>query len=217
MPQVVAEGRRVINNIERSATLFLVKNIFSLILAIISLIFTFQYPFTPAHLSLVNTLTIGIPGFFLAMEPNSDIVSGRFLQNIIRRALPGALSNVFLVLFVVAFFAVFPLQRDMAGTVCASLIAAIGFIMVYEVSKPLTKLRKLMFFVLLVGFVVSAVFLKDLFTLAELDAGATLILIVFLLLAFPVFKAMSVLLKKLYSKFDELLVKANAFKNREKE
>ena len=151
------------------------------------------------------------------MEPNSDIVSGRFLQNIIRRALPGALSNVFLVLFVVAFFAVFPLQRDMAGTVCASLIAAIGFIMVYEVSKPLTKLRKLMFFVLLVGFVVSAVFLKDLFTLAELDAGATLILIVFLLLAFPVFKAMSVLLKKLYSKFDELLVKANAFKNREKE
>ena len=217
MPQVVAEGRRVINNIERSATLFLVKNIFSLILAIISLIFTFQYPFTPAHLSLVNTLTIGIPGFFLAMEPNSDIVSGRFLQNVIRRALPGALSNVFLVLFVVAFFAVFPLQRDMAGTVCASLIAAIGFIMVYEVSKPLTKLRKLMFFVLLVGFVVSAVFLKDLFTLAELDAGATLILIVFLLLAFPVFKAMSVLLKKLYSKFDELLVKANAFKNREKE
>ena len=105
----------------------------------------------------------------------------------------------------------------MAGTVCASLIAAIGFIMVYEVSKPLTKLRKLMFCVLLVGFVVSAVFLKDLFTLAELDAGATLILIVFLLLAFPVFKAMSVLLKKLYSKFDELLVKANAFKNREKE
>lgn len=215
MPQVVAEGRRVINNIERSATLFLVKNIFSFILAIISLIFTFQYPFTPAHLSLVNTVTIGLPGFFLAMEPNSDIVCGRFLQNVIRRALPGGLSNVFLVLFVIAFFAVFPLQRAMAGTVCASLIAAVGFIMVYEVSKPLTKLRKLMLAVLILGFIIAAIFLKDLFTLTNLDTGARLILIVFLLLAFPVFKTISALLKKLYGKLDEFFVKADNFKKRE--
>ncbi len=214
MPQVVAEGRRVINNIERSATLFLVKNMFSFILAIISLIFTFQYPFTPAHLSLVNTLTIGLPGFFLAMEPNSDLVSGRFLPNVIRRALPGALSNVVLVLFVVAFFEVFPLQRAMAGTVCASLIAAVGFMMVYEVSKPLTKLRKLMFAVLLIGFVIAVVFLKELFTLTNLDTAASLILIVFLLLAFPVFKAMSVLLRKLYEKLDEFFVRTDALKKK---
>lgn len=217
MPQVVAEGRRVINNIERSATLFLVKNIFSFVLAIISLLFTFQYPFTPAHLSLVSAATIGIPGFVLAMEPNSDIVSGRFLTNVIRRALPGGLSNVFLVLFVIAFFAVFPLQRAMAGTVCAFLFATIGFIMVYETSKPLTKLRKLMLAVLILGFIIAAVFLKDLFTLTELDTGASLILLVFLLMAFPVFKTMSALLNMLYAKLDELVGKADALRNREGE
>lgn len=212
MPQVVEEGRRVINNIQRSATLFLVKNIFSFILAVISLIFAFQYPFTPAHLSLVSALTIGIPGFFLAMEPNSDIVRGRFLPNVIRRALPGALADVFLVLFVVAFFAVFPLQRAMAGTVCASLMAAVGFIMVYDVSKPLTKLRKLMLAALIIGFVISAAFFKSLFTLTNLDTAATLILVVFLLLAFPVFKAIHFLLNKLYDRLDEFKGKPLSFK-----
>ena len=75
MPSVVAEGRRVINNIQRSATLFLVKNIFSFALAIVSLIFTMPYPFTAAQLSLVSSLTIGFPAFVLAMEPNENIAT----------------------------------------------------------------------------------------------------------------------------------------------
>lgn len=217
MPQVVAEGRRVINNIERSATLFLVKNIFSFCLAVISLIFTFQYPITPAQLSLVGAVTIGIPGFFLAMEPNCEIVKGRFLPNVIRRALPGGLSDVFLVLFVIIFFAVFPLQKAMAGTVCAFLVAAVGFLMVYKTSMPLNRLRKILLAALITGFIISSVFLKDLFTLTGLDTGARLILIVFLLLALPVFKTMSVLMNIIYLKLDEFLLRADVFRKREKE
>ena len=93
MPSVVGEGRRVINNIERSASLYLVKNIFTFFLSFITLIFTLPYPYTPAQLSLVNALTIGIPSFVLAMEPNENLVSGKFLRNVIFRALPTAMSK----------------------------------------------------------------------------------------------------------------------------
>ena len=85
MPSVVAEGRRVINNIERSASLFLVKNIFSFILTLLALISASMYPFKPAQLSLVSALMIGIPSFFLALEPNTDMVKGKFLRNVLFR------------------------------------------------------------------------------------------------------------------------------------
>jgi cation-transporting ATPase E len=101
MPSVVAEGRRVINNIERSATLFLVKNIFSFTLAVVTLIFTLPYPVTAAQMSLVNALTIGIPGFILAMEPNTSLVKGRFLPNVLYRALPGGLTDLLLILGII--------------------------------------------------------------------------------------------------------------------
>ena len=94
MPAVVAEGRRVINNIERSASLFLVKNIFSIVMALLSIFFTFQYPFTPAQLSLVSIFTIGFPSFALALQPNTSLVKGDFLRNVIYRALPAALTNI---------------------------------------------------------------------------------------------------------------------------
>jgi cation-transporting ATPase E len=103
MPSVVLEGRRVINNIERAASLFLVKNIFSFLLALVSLFFALPYPVSPAQLSLVSTLTIGIPSFILAMEPNESLVSGRFITNIIYRALPAGITNLLLVLGILLF------------------------------------------------------------------------------------------------------------------
>ena len=90
MPSVVAEGRRVINNIERSASLYLVKNIFSFCLAFFTLFATLPYPFSPAQLTLVSAVTIGIPSFILAMEPNESLVKGKFLRNVLFRAPPAA-------------------------------------------------------------------------------------------------------------------------------
>ena len=88
MPKVVAEGRRTINNIGRSASLFLVKTIYSVILALMFLFMGAAYPFVPIQLSLISTVTIGIPSFLLALEPNKERVKGKFLQNVIIRALP---------------------------------------------------------------------------------------------------------------------------------
>ena len=92
MPHIVAEGRRVINNIQRSATLFLSKNIFSFILSLISLISVSLYPFKPSQISLISALMIGIPAFFLALEPNEELIRGKFLRNVLYHAFPAALQ-----------------------------------------------------------------------------------------------------------------------------
>ena len=91
MPKIVAEGRRTINNIQRSASLFLVKTIYSTIFALMFLIMHEQYPFDPIQLSLISVTTIGIPSFMLALEPNKERIRGKFLQNVIAKAFPTAL------------------------------------------------------------------------------------------------------------------------------
>ena len=185
MPSVVAEGRRVINNIERSATLFLVKNIFSFLLAVLSLIFTLPYPVTSAQMGLVNALTIGIPGFILAMEPNSTRITGRFLPNVIYRALPGGLTDVVLVLGVILFCMVFEVFEGMMSTICALMLAAVGLMMVHRTCKPYNLLRRVLIVGLTVSLIFSVFFLGNLFTLTALDTPAIMIMVVFGLLAWP--------------------------------
>ena len=187
MPSVVAEGRRVINNIERSAALYLVKNIFSLCLALISLIFTFQYPFSAAQMSLISGLTIGLPSFVMAMEPNNSLIKGHFLSNAIYRALPSALSDLFLSIGVVLFFTVFGLTDDELSTICTIVIGVVGLLMVHRNCKPYNTLRKLLMAACIVAFVFAVTVLQPIFTLnLNMSAGAWLVLAVFLLLAFEV-------------------------------
>ncbi len=185
MPSVVAEGRRVINNIERSATLFLVKNIFSFALAIVSLIFTMPYPFTAAQLSLVSSLTIGFPAFVLAMEPNESIVKGKFLRNVLRSALPPALTDFVLIIGIMLFYYAFQLPSEMMSTICAITMGIVGILVIVRLCRPFTFLRKLLIAAVCIAFAFSAVFLKWLFTLSPLDFPGMLLLAVFALLAWP--------------------------------
>ncbi len=185
MPSVVAEGRRVINNIERSASLFLVKNIFSFILAVITLVFTLPYPVTSAQMSLVSALTIGIPGFILAMEPNSARIKGRFLPNVVGRALPGGLTDLFLVLGAILFCLVFKLPEDMMGTICTVILCVVGLMVVHRTCKPYDLLRRAMMVALVVGFGICVLVLPELFTISKLDLPAGMILGVFVLLSWP--------------------------------
>ncbi len=185
MPSVVAEGRRVINNIQRSATLFLVKNIFSFALAIVSLIFTMPYPFTAAQLSLVSSLTIGFPAFVLAMEPNESIVKGKFLRNVLHNALPPALTDFALIIGVMLFYYAFQLPSEMMSTICAVTVGIVGILVIIRLCRPFTFLRKLLVAAVCVAFAFSAVFLKRLFTLSPLDFPGMLLLAVFALLAWP--------------------------------
>lgn len=190
MPSVVAEGRRVINNIERSASLYLVKNIFTFILAITTLIFTLPYPYSPAQLSLVNALTIGIPSFILAMEPNENRINGHFLGNVLRRALPAALADYLLVLGVMLFYLAFHLEDDMLSTISTGIMGVVGLMMVFRTSKPFNTLRIVMMAFLTAAFAVCYFFFPTYFTIEPLNTRGLLIFVVFALLACSVFWAL---------------------------
>ena len=112
MPSVVAEGRRVVNNIERTAALYIVKNIFSMLLAIFSVILMLDYPLEPSQVSLISMFTIGIPSFVLALEPNKDLIRGHFLTNVLVRALPAGLTDFIVVSGLVIFCREFQVDLD---------------------------------------------------------------------------------------------------------
>ncbi len=189
MPSIVGEGRRVINNIQRAATLFLVKNIFSLGLAIISLFTQWAYPLIPLHLSVISALTIGIPSFFLAMEPNYERVKGRFLPTVLRKALPGGLTNIFVVLMAQAFMAAFDLPLELTSTVCAAILSVVGLLVLYQTCKPMDKFRKLIWWLMAAALVVCFTFLKDFFDLTPGNFQSNIVMATLLIMTPTVFFA----------------------------
>ncbi len=190
MPPVVAEGRRVINNIERSASLFLVKNIFSFILCLISLISASLYPMKPAQISLASAFMIGIPSFFLALEPNHEIVRGRFLRNVLYRALPAALTAVILVEWSLLFADAFGIGEELASTVAFFLYAFAAYVMLYRVCKPMNLWHGLLFGCMGAAFIAAACLVPDWFHIVALDRGCILILAALLLLTVPIDRAL---------------------------
>ena len=189
MPQIVDEGRRVINNIQRSATLFLVKNIFSLGLALITLITGWAYPIVPFHLTMISSLTIGIPAFFLAMEPNYERVKGRFLSTVIRKALPGGLTNVFTVVVAQAFMVVFGLPQAEISTVCAAILSFVGMQVLYQTCKPFDKFRRILWCVMGAALLGCFFLLPGLFELPALSLKTALVLAVLMIMSHTVFRA----------------------------
>ncbi len=146
MPKVVAEGRRVINNIQRVSTLFLTKTIFSFLLALIAIFRNGYYPISPLQLSMIEVFMIGIPGFFMALEYNNKQVTGKFLSNILKSALPGA------VVVVINSLIIFGLEgslgmTDKITTTLVVIVATFTSLMVlYRTSKPFNKTRRILFF-----------------------------------------------------------------------
>lgn len=182
MPLVVAEGRRVINNIERAASLYLVKNIFSLFLAIISIIAVFEYPLVPSQLTLMSFLTIGMPSFVLALEPNESKVSGKFLRKVIYRALPAALTDLCIIIIIVMFQYAFEIDSSQTSTITALLVTAVGFYMVYKVCVPFRKWHYALFGVMIILLVGIIAFIPEVFSITKLNLGSMLILGCMLLL-----------------------------------
>lgn len=182
MPQVVAEGRRVINNIERTASLYLVKNIFSVFLAIISIIAVFEYPLVPSQLTLMSFLTIGMPSFVLALEPNESKVSGKFLRKVIYRAMPAALADLCIIIIIVMFQYAFQIESKQTSTITALLVTAVGFYMVYKACVPFRKWHYALFGVMIVLLIGIIAYIPDVFSITKLNLGSMLILGCMLLL-----------------------------------
>lgn len=186
MPQIVAEGRRVINNIQRSASLYLMKNIFSFILCLISLISVSLYPLKPAQMALASALMIGIPSFFLALEPNEEMVKGKFLRNVLFRAFPAALTAVVLVEWSLLFADAFSINAELASTMAFYLYFIAAYLMLYRVCKPMNLWHGVLFGTMGVAYFVTAFLFPEWFQIVPLDYGCILILTALLLLAFPI-------------------------------
>lgn len=197
MPDVVYEGRRVVNNIERSASLFLVKNIFSLLLALFSVISMFTYPLEPSQISLISMFTIGLPGFLLAMEPNKERIKGHFLTNVMLKALPGGLTDVIAISALVVCGAVFSIPEESIGTIATMVLAVVGFMILFKISEPLNTMKYVVISINVVGFVLCVYFLKDLFALSNLSSICILLMIVFGFAAESLFRNLTVLEEKL--------------------
>ncbi len=182
MPQVVQEGRRVINNIQRSAALYLVKNIMSLFLSLVTLLAGFPYPFVPIQLTLISALTIGAPSFVLALEPNHELVKGRFMANVLRRALPGGLANIMLMIFIELFTVAFAFERVTLSTLATVIMGEVGLLVLYYISKPLDWKRGSLLAAMSAAFAVAVLWFGELFELTALDFQAGLVIVVFLML-----------------------------------
>lgn len=197
MPDVVYEGRRVVNNIERSASLFLVKNIFSLLLALFSVISMFTYPLEPSQISLISMFTIGLPGFLLAMEPNKERIKGHFLTNVMLKALPGGLTDVIAISALVVCGAVFSIPDESIGTIATMVLTVVGFMILFKISEPLNTMKYVVIGINVAGFVLCVYFLKDLFALTNLSSICILLMIVFGFAAESLFRNLTVLEEKL--------------------
>ncbi len=167
MPRVVAEGRRAINNLQRSASLFLVKTLLSISLAVIFILMPWQYPFVPIQMTLISAFTIGLPSFVLALQPNHDIVRGKFLANCVVHSIPGAICAVASVLLTcIVGYNVFDMSYGEVSTVCVLLVACIGVLLVIRLSLPFNALRVALLVVILVGLVGCVCLFGHLFDIA---------------------------------------------------
>ena len=202
MPAIVAEGRRVINNIQRAASLFLVKNIFSFALTRLLLFIDMPYPLLPIQLSLISTFTIGIPSFFLALEPNYARVEGKFMRNVIRRAMPGGLTNLTIVLLAGFFTSTFGLSNEQLNTICVWVMSAVGLVTLYHVSVPFTRLRLAVLAAMTAAMLFSLLVIPAFFDLPTLNASSALILVTLLLACPTVMRFFRVIFDKRVAKLD---------------
>lgn len=197
MPSVVMEGRRVVNNIERSASLFLVKNIFSFLMAVFSVCFRSTYPLEPSQVSLISMFTIGIPGFFLALQPNGDIIHGRFLSNVLIKALPAGLTDFLVVGALVVFGSVFGVNETDISTACTMLLAIVGFMILYHISKPLNPLRWCVWVGCIVGLLVCSIWLGDVFGIEHMSMECVMLFVLFAIVTEPTLRYGTILVEKI--------------------
>lgn len=172
MPDVVAEGRRTINNIERSSSLYLVKTIYSVILSVFFLFSAFAYPFQPIQLSLIGSLTVGFPSFVLALQPNKNIVRGNFTFNIIARAAPAALCVAANIILTSVLGGVFSISQEELSTIAVYVTSLIGLMLILRLCIPMNLLRGGMLFLCFAGLLVAFGFFRDLFALSPLGTSA---------------------------------------------
>ncbi len=185
MTQIVSEGRRNINNIARSATLFLVKNIFSLLLSIFSIISVMSYPLEPSQISLISMFNIGIPAFFLALEPNEKRQKTHFLRRVLLKAMPAALTDFFAIAALVVFGATFGVSSEDVSVASTFLLAIVGFMILFNISAPQNKYHAGVIGGCIAGLIFTAYFFNELFAITYVSKECIMLFVIFAIATEP--------------------------------
>lgn len=213
MPEVVLEGRQVVNNLQRSGSLFLVKNIFSFLISVLAIFFNVRYPLEPAQISLISMFTIGIPAFFLSQVPNKEIIKGNFLKNILFKAFPGGLVGTIIVAAMVVFGTIFEASTSDISSASTILLAIIGLMVLYNISKPMDKYKWTIWGFCAFGLGISILFLKDLFGITDnMSLQGILLCINFMLISEVVLRYLTnffELVKNMKEKLTNMIKKKN--------
>jgi len=202
MPLVVAEGRRTINNVERSASLLLVKTIFTCILVVICIFMRSEYFYLPIHLSLITSCTISIPSFILALEPNHNLVRGKFMLKVVGKSVPAALTVVFNVVMIVLFRNAFDIDGDLTSTLIVIMTGTTGFIFLNRLCRPFNVFRGCLFGVLMLLFTYVVMFQSDFFDLSQVSFNTILLYIVFMFASMWIFDKLNVITEWCLKKLD---------------
>ena len=200
MPKILKEGRRSINNLQRSSSLFLTKTIFSTINAILFIFLHFDYPFQPIQLTLISALTIGAPSLILALEPNKERIKGKYIVNVIRKSIPGAMTMVFNIVALAIVCSFIHFNSTEISTLAVMITGFAGLLVLLKVSLPFNWIRCALFFTMLGAFIFAIFILKDLLSLASITLPVFYCFLVLAGFAIIVFVLFSLLIDKLLSK-----------------
>ena len=177
MTQIVSEGRRIINNMTRSGILFLYKNIFSLLLALFTIILSLHYPMRPTQISLISMFNIGLPGFLLAMENNTKRQRGRLITRTLKGALPASILSFVLIAGITFFGPAVGLTEDELGVAGTFLLSSVGFVLLWKIISPFNRYRKIVFVICVIGMILSTIVLWNVFMIAKVSFNGILIAI----------------------------------------
>ena len=203
LPEVVAEGRRTINNVERSASLLLIKTIFTSILVCVCILTKSEYFYLPIQLSLITTCTISVPSFFLALEPNHNRVKGNFMLKVVSKSIPPALTVVFNVIMILLFRYQFNIDANLISTLIVIMTGTTGFINLSRIRKPFNTYRAVLYTVLLSLFLYIVIYHSSFFYLSQVNFNTILLYTVFYICSIWVFDKLTVLVDFVLKNFDK--------------
>ena len=204
LPKILKEGRRSINNIERSSSLLLSKTIFTIILILACVYLSTEYFFIPIHLTLITMFTIGIPSFILALESNNELVKGNFLLKVFMKSIPSALTVVFNVIIIKLFEIHFNLDADLCSTQTVFLTATTGFIFLNNICKPYNLLRGCLMAFLLIAFGYCAIYQYSFFNISYINKDTILIFIVLFICSMYIFDKLKALTNYILKKTNNI-------------
>ena len=204
LPKILKEGRRSINNIERSSSLLLSKTIFTILLILACVYLSTEYFFIPIHLTLITFFTIGVPSFILALEPNNELVKGNFLLKVFMKSIPSAFTVVFNVIIIKLFEMHFNLDPDLCSTLTVFLTATTGFIFLNNICKPYNLLRGCLMAFLLIAFGYCAIYQYSFFNISYVNKDTILIFIVLFICSMYIFDKLKQLTNYILKKTDNI-------------